>query len=126
MDRGVTWLALRLKAPPRAGLLLGFETQMCRWTPGMAEGEETWSLVVGSVGEQDEGEKFSESSGKAPTPMPSRKTSTLTSSPVHEESRMVWDLKPGAGYRFKARARTAFGWSPGGFASKVYHTARRF
>lgn len=28
VDRGVTWLALKLRAPPGAGLLLGFEMHM--------------------------------------------------------------------------------------------------
>lgn len=93
----------------------------------MAEGEETWTIVVGSAGERGEGEKFSESSREASTPTSSStQTATGASSSVQEEARMVWDLKPGAGYRFKARARTAFGWSPGGSASEVYHTARRF
>ncbi|CAM9236775.1 unnamed protein product [Scytosiphon promiscuus] len=126
VDRGVTWLALRLRAPPRAGLLLGFEMQMCRWSPGMAEGEETWSLVAGSIVERGKGGKFSEASRETSTSTSSTKTTTPTSWSAQEESRMVWDLKPGARYRFKARAQTAFGWSPGGSASEIYHTARRF
>ncbi|CAM9448001.1 unnamed protein product [Ectocarpus sp. 12 AP-2014] len=118
VDRGITWLALKLRAPPRAGLLLGFEMHMCRWAPGMSEGEETWSLVVDSQREQ----------GGREDPSNSSTTTTTTTFPSsrREESRMVWDLKPGAGYRFKARARTVFGWSPGGPASDVYNTARRF
>ncbi|CAM9168361.1 unnamed protein product [Ectocarpus fasciculatus] len=120
VDRGVTWLALKLRAPPGAGLLLGFEMHMCRWTPGMSEGEETWSLVVDTQREQGGREGPSNSSTTTTT------TTTTSPSSRREESRMVWDLKPGAGYRFKARARTVFGWSPGGPASDVYNTARRF
>lgn len=82
----------------------------------MSEGEETWCLLMDSKGEEDE-------VGGLPS---FSTTSTATSSSAREESRMVWDLRPGAGYRFKARARTVFGWSPGGPASDVYSTARRF
>lgn len=78
----------------------------------MSEGEETWGLLIDSKEEGDE-------VGGSPN-------SSTTTSSTREESRMVWDLRPGAGYRFKARARTVFGWSPGGPASDVYNTARRF
>lgn len=78
----------------------------------MSEGEETWDLLIGSKGGRDE-------EGGLPS-------SSTTTSSTREERRMVWDLRPGAGYRFKARARTIFGWSPGGPASEVYNTARRF
>eukprot|EP00752_Nemacystus_decipiens_P005219 g4738.t1 len=112
MDRGVTWMALKCTAPPRAGLVLGFEIHMCRWAPGMSEGEESWELLAGSEAERGE-------VGSSPS-------SSTTAASIREERRMVWDLKPGAGYRFKARARTVFGWSPGGPASDVYNTTRRF
>ncbi|CAM9573263.1 unnamed protein product [Pylaiella littoralis] len=122
VDRGVTWLALRLRPPPKAGLVLGFEVQMCRWTPGMSEGDESWSLMVDSQqGKRGEnGAKGFLRSSTAPAPGPT------TASSTREESRMVWDLRPGAGYRFKARARTVFGWSPVGTATAVYSTTRRF
>lgn len=87
----------------------------------MSEGEETWSLMADSQGKRGVGgggigeDYFSRSS-----------TATATTSSSREESRMVWDLRPGAGYRFKARARTVFGWSPVGSATAVYYTARRF
>lgn len=95
----------------------GITNIRCRWTPGMSEGEETWGLLIDSKGERDE-------AGGLPS---SSTTSTATTaSAIREERRMVWDLRPGAAYRFKARARTVFGWSPGGAASDVYNTARRF
>ncbi|CAN0450723.1 unnamed protein product, partial [Ectocarpus sp. 8 AP-2014] len=88
VDRGITWLALKLRAPPGAGLLLGFEMHMCRWAPGMSEGEETWSLVVDSQREQGGREDPSNSSTTTTTT-----TTTTSPSSRREESRMVWDLK---------------------------------
>lgn len=39
---------------------------------------------------------------------------------------VLWDLRSAAGYRFKVRARTVFGWTPAGAQSGVYYTIRRF
>lgn len=93
----------------------------------MSEGEEVWGPVIGSPGKEgaewglpgsSTGTTAAANLAAAP-----REKETLSTG---QESRMVWDLRPGAGYRFKARARTIFGWSPVGPASAVYHTARRF
>ena len=70
----------------------------------MSEGEEAWAPISGRGGGVGS-------------------SSQIT---TREESYVAWDLRPGAGYRFKARARTVFGWSPEGYASDVISTVRRF
>ena len=72
----------------------------CRCLPGMSEGEETWTYVYGGEGG--------------------------SSGITREESPVIRDLRSGARYRFKTRAKTVFGWSPEGLVSEVYTTSRRF
>lgn len=90
----------------------------------MGEGEETWNLMVDSKCER--GGNGGGDNGIGAEDLSRCSTAAATPSSTREESRMVWDLRPGAGYRFKARARTVFGWSPVGSATAVYNTARRF
>lgn len=104
----------------------------CRWTPGMSEGEEVWGPVIGPPGKGGAEWGLPGSSSTAATTAAAAAANKAAATPeketlsTREESRTVWDLRPGAGYRFKARARTIFGWSPVGPASAVYQTARRF
>lgn len=77
----------------------------------MSEGEETWN----QVGREEDSKKKK------------KKHSNSSDEGAREEFHVtIWDLRPAAGYRFKARVRTIFGWSPGGLPSDVYNTARRF